>query len=143
MASFLLSLIIINYAVEIIYIVSVLSGVEIWTIKKPLDDPLSYNLYLAEALFAIQFTIAWSFIWFSNLKINHSNLKIGIVTTVLTAIGASAAIQVFRIDPHKDYPTAMVNRRLVAFQFWIICTLLSCYLTLTVINTAPKKTKKK
>ena len=130
----LLSAIIINYSLEILYISLILSGVELWL--KPIQDNESFNLYLFELIIVIQFIFAWLCCWSWKIEINHSQNTIIITSITLLILITINAIYVFTYDPYINYPITMVYRRLFAYQSWFILTALSIYWQITIINPA-------
>ena len=129
-----LLLIFINYLLEFLYISVRLLGIQLWLTPidlSSMEGQISYKLYLFEGIFVGQMFLVWMISWRQHWRVQVSRKWHGIILFGLTGLLGVVVNCVFFWD--AQWP-AMLDRRLFAFESWILITLLSIYLQVTYIN---------
>jgi hypothetical protein len=132
----LLAAILVNYLLEFFYTVGRLVGVGLWL--QPIDTSttegmISFELYTFELILVAQFFAIWLVSWLKKWKINmRTSWKI----VVLVALAIATAIDVVFVFTWNAGWPGMIERRLFAFESWVLLTLLSVFVQVTFINTA-------
>lgn len=132
----LLVMILVNYLLELIYTLGRLVGVGLWL--QPIDTSttegmISFNLYTFELILVAQFFAIWLVSWLKKWKIHaRASWKIAILITIATP---TAIVAVLVFSWNAGWP-GMIERRLLAYESWVLLTLLSVFVQVAFINTA-------
>ena len=132
----LLAAILANYLLEFFYTVGRLVGVGLWL--QPIDTSttegmISFELYTFELILVAQFFAIWLLSWLKKWKIHmRTSWKI----TVLIVLAVITVIDVVLVFTWNAGWPGMIERRLFAFESWVLLTLLSVFLQVAFINTA-------
>ncbi len=133
------AIIFLNYILEFLYVGARLIGLELWLV--PIDlgtvqGQISYELYIFEGLFVAQLFLIWFISWRRKWRLQVKRTWHVIIPSVLATLLVIMVICVFTWD--AGWP-GMLERRLFAFELWILITALSTYVQVTFINSTGKR----
>ncbi len=123
-----------NYVLEFLYVGARLIGLQLWLAPIDLNTEqgrISYELYIFEGIFVAQLFLMWAVSWRKNWQMQvkrtwHFAILSGLAISLLIVV-----ICVFTWD--AGWP-GMLERRLFAFESWVLITALSVYVQVTCIN---------
>ncbi len=132
-------IILLNYVLEFLYVGARLIGLQLWL--DPIDlgtiqGRISYEFYIFEGLFVAQLFLIWIFSWRKKWHLQVKRTWHVIILSVLITLLMIVIICVFTWN--AEWP-GMLERRLFAFESWILITALSTYLQVTFINSTGKR----
>jgi hypothetical protein len=130
----LLAAILANYLLEFFYTVGRLVGVGLWL--QPIDKSttegmISFELYTFELILVAQFFAIWLLSWLKKWKIH---MRTSWKTTVLIVLAVITVIDVVLVFTWNAGWPGMIERRLFAFESWLLLTLLSVFVQVAFIN---------
>lgn len=127
-------LIFINYLLEFLYTGARLIGVQLWL--EPIDleteqGLISYELYIFEGIFVAQLFLIWVVVWQKGWQLKVKRAWHISILSILSIILVITVICVFTWN--AGWP-GMLERRLFAYESWVLITALSVYVQGTYIN---------
>jgi len=130
----LLAIILINYLFEFLYTVGRLVGVGLWL--SPIDTSttegaISFELYVFELILVSQFFVAWLLSWRMRWKLA---IRKGWQIAGLLGLAIPTAIVCVLVFTWNAGWPGMIERRLLAYESWVLITLMSIFVQVTIIN---------
>jgi magnesium-transporting ATPase (P-type) len=126
--------ILVNYVIELLYTLGRLVGVGLWLppINTSTTEGLvSFELYVFELVLVTQFFLIWLISWRKRWVFHvKRGWQIG------TVVGLAIAIAIFTVlvfSWNAGWP-GMLERRLFAYESWVLITILSIFVQVSFIN---------
>ena len=131
----LLVIILVNYLAEFLYTAGRLVGVGLWL--QPIDastmeGAISRELYIFELILVGQLFIPWLLSWVKRWKVT---IRKGWQVAILVGLVIPTAIDVVLVFTWNAGWPGMIERRLFAYESWVLLTLLSVFVQVTYLNT--------
>jgi hypothetical protein len=139
----LLAVILINYLAEFLYTAGRLVGIGLWL--QPIDTStmegaISSDLYVFELVLVGQLFVVWLVSWLKRWKVTMQKKR---EIAILLLLVIPTAIDVVLVFTWNAGWPGMIVRRLFAYESWVLLTLLSIFVQITIINLSGFEVREK